>query len=124
MPPLCDGMEIQMKKTTFHILCVFVLLLFLCALCLTSCSRYDEDWIIGKTSSEIVEKYGEFDLCFGKTELRADGNYYNGACGYVTKISRSILGMETYPSDEYYMIYFNEEGKAYKVEPSWYQKGG
>lgn len=120
MLPLCDGMEIQMKKTTFHTLCVFILLLFLCALYLTSCSRYDEDWIIGKTSTEIVEKYGEFDLCFGKTELGADGNYYNGACGYMTK----KIDPEIYPSDEYYMIYFDEEGKAYKVEPSWYQKGG
>ena len=106
-----------MKKTSCAIL---LLLCALCLSCLTSCSRYDEDWILGKTSSEIVEKYGEFDLCFGGTELRADGNYYDGACGYVTK----EIDPEIYPSDEYYMIYFDEEGKAYKVEPSWYQKGG
>ena len=106
-----------MKKTVCTVL---LLLCTLCLFCLTSCSRYDEDWIIGKTSSEIVEKYGEFDLCFGKTELRADGNYYNGACGYMTK----KIDPGIYPSDEYYMIYFDEEGKAYKVEPSWYQKGG
>lgn len=51
----------------------------------TDCSMeyvYDPDWIIGKTSAQIIEKYGEFDRAQG-TPSQSDGLYRNCVCSYI-----------------------------------------
>ena len=65
---------------------------------------YNDHWIIGKSISEIEKRYGVFDKHFG-----------NSSKGYCVKPSTTDWwGDATWP--EYYMIYFNENGKAYKVD--------
>ena len=96
-----------------------ILLCCIAAFCSCAFYPYKEKHIIGHTSSEIVERYGEFEQ-FYHGEFRDDGNYYNGACGY--KIGEK--NMEVYPSPMYYMIWFDDEGKAYEIDDSWYIPGG
>lgn len=77
---------------------------------LAGCSkmRYKEDDIIGLTSVEIVEKYGDFDRPQGKPN--EDGLYRNCACGYlISEAKKGYLG--TTPP-EYFMITFDENGIA------------
>lgn len=102
---------------------VLLLLCILSLLCLTSCSRYDEDWIIGKTSSEIEEKYGTFDVRIGGDQMKnKEGNYVSTCCGYLTR-EKQVGYLGTSP-EEYFMIYFDKEGKAYRIEHPWYVPGG
>ena len=89
---------------------------------LSSCSqKYDDKWILGKTSSEIEEKYGTFDYIYSDPD-QIDGNYYNGGCAYLTK-EEKVGYLGTDPA-EYYMIYFDSEGKAYEIVKKWYVPGG
>ncbi len=87
-------------------------LCILLALGLHSCShRYDEDWILRKTEAEITERYGDFDSRYGESGR-----------GYLTREARvGYLGTD--PA-EYFMIYFDDEGKAYEVKYPWYVPGG
>ena len=98
-----------------------ILLCCIAAFCSCTFYPYKEKHIIGRTSSEIVELYGEFDWFFG-SDLRVDenGNYCSGACGY--KIGE--MNREVYPSPMYYMIWFDDEGKAYEIDDIWYIPGG
>ncbi len=67
---------------------VSCLLLVLAIISVCSCSHnsagksYDKDWIIGKTSSEVEERYGKFDICLDKT--KTGDNYVETGCGYLT----------------------------------------
>ena len=99
-----------------------VLLAIFIIISLSSCSQmYDDEWILGKTSSEIEKKYGSFDYLYNNPD-QIEGNYYNGGCAYLTKEERvGFLGAHP---EEYYMIFFNPEGKAYKVVKKWYVPGG
>ena len=96
---------------------LFVYLLSICATLLMIISvvvlsnvipkLYNENWILGKTADEIVERYGEFDRTFTKgTEIR------EGA--YLTKAER--VGYLGIVPAEYCVIYFNADGYACAVE--------
>lgn len=107
-----------MKK----IICASILLLcVLSLLCLTACSRFNENWIIGKTSTEIEEKYGAFDAA-DPDKKNEEGNYVSARCGYLTR-EKQVGFLGTYP-EEYFMIYFDKEGKAYDITHPWYVPGG
>ena len=94
----------------------FCAIILLCSICLCSCSRfyrgYDTHWIIGKTSAEIQERYGEFDYWFAPKP--SDGLCCNMMCGYIVK--------EKYDSFVFYSwelilaIWFDSDGVAYKLE--------
>lgn len=75
-------------------------------------ARYTEDEIIGLTSSEIVEKYGDFDRKQGFPNK--DGLYRDCACGYL--ISEKNTGFFGTTPPEYFMIYFDEDGFAHLCE--------
>lgn len=78
---------------------------------------YDPEDFIGLTSAEIVESYGEFDVrkaYSGKNNL-----YYKGACGYI--VAEAQVGFLGTEPPEYFMIYFDENGIAYKCA---YETGG
>ena len=83
--------------------------LLVIALCLSSCAKYSEDDIIGLTSSEIIEKYGDFDRKRGTPD--EDGLYRDCACGYL--ISEEKVGFLGTTPPEYFMIYFDENGVAH-----------
>lgn len=87
---------------------LFVALLVI-MLCLSSCSKYTEDDIIGLTSSEIIEKYGDFDRKRGTPD--EDGLYRDCACGYLISEKKTDFFGTTPP--EYFMIYFDENGVAH-----------
>ena len=69
-------------KVLFAVCCV----VFLFSL-LGGCSKqyrhnYDEDWIIGKTPEEVMERYGEFDKCLN------DIDPIRGRVGYIIQEER------------------------------------
>lgn len=78
---------------------------------------YDDEWIIGKTVEEINEKYGKFDI--KQTEL-AEGISFSG--GYITK-EKTYNAIDPEP-EQYYKIYFNEDGIAISVKEKWVIPGG
>ena len=101
---------------------VLVLSMTLSGMFLLSCAKYNADWIIGKTSSEIEDRYGTFDYIMSKSEKNSEGNYCTTTCAYLVKEERvGFLGTD--PA-EYYAIYFDEEGKAKRIYEKWYVPGG
>lgn len=115
----------------FNIFCVILLVVLVLLLVIwlffgTEISRwfaalkFDEDWIIGKNSSEIEEKYGKFD--FLAVDKRSDGKIYRGAAGYLTK-EKHVGYLGTDP-EEFYAIYFDSDGIAYKTEKNYMRPGG
>lgn len=79
--------------------------------------KYDEEWILGKTYSQIVEEYGEFDLCSS-----VDAQGINCACGYLT--GTNLRNMWEELPDEFFMIYFDDSGVAYRVKKNVPRPGG
>lgn len=92
---------------------ILLTMLVLIAICVSSCGkkRFDENEIIGLTSIEIVEKYGDFDRIHGYTNK--DGLYRNCDCGYLVR--EATYGFFGKPP-EYFMIYFDEEGYAIRCK--------
>lgn len=76
--------------------------------------KYKDRQIIGKTSDEIIEKYGEFDVTFGSIL----GYKINESI--TDSIWRYFTGGEPI---EYYCIQFNENGTAEKIYKSSYPGG-
>ncbi len=88
-----------------------VCLLVLCvAVLLSACTQhpYDEEWVIGKTSAEIEEKYGKFDR--REWDYREDGLLYGTDAGYILKESRVFWFGKT--MEELFVVRFNQEGIA------------
>ena len=114
-------MKIKRRSKTFTVIAIVILLSML-----TSCTFYkfvdksyiyDSEYIIGKTSAEIQNKYGAFDLT--EAELNEDGLYCDGWCRYLT--AKGINDIDLYmliapTCDEYYSIHFDENGVADKIE--------
>ena len=100
---------------------VWILLsITLCLVALAGCSdsRYDVDWIIGKTSAEVIDKYGEFDCTYMPA---GEDGLYRSKCGYTVKESRrGFLG--TSP-EVLLFISFDENGIAVDCEEG-YRPGG
>lgn len=88
-----------------------IILLTLLILCvLSGCEKkYSEGEIIGLTSSEVVEKYGDFDRKQGTPD--EEGLYRDCACGYL--ISEKRVGFFGTTPPEYFMIYFDGDGVAH-----------
>ena len=97
-----------------------ILAILLCLVAFSGCtnSRYDSEWIIGKTSSEVIEKYGEFDC----THMPAgEDGLYRSKCGYTIKEpQKGFWG--TSPEILFY-ISFDENGIAVACEEG-YRPGG
>lgn len=82
---------------------------------LVGCSeKYDKEDIIGKTSNEIIDTYGEFNSIIGIDAPDENGIYRNCKCGYtIEKAKQGFLGS----SDEIlFYIYFDENGIATDCE--------
>ena len=101
-----------MRNTVQNGFCLpLLMLLLLVCVILTSCTPghdYDEEWIIGKDATEIVERYGKFDLMFVENiEDIADSS-----AGY--KIGKRWLFFGD-RVDILLMINFNADGLAYET---------
>ena len=98
-----------------NLLNITLLISIICVL--SGCKPYDPDSIIGLNSIQIIEKYGEFDNV--SMPKSSDGLYRNCSCGYiVSQANKGFLG--TTPA-QVFMIYFDDDGLAYKCA---YETGG
>lgn len=91
--------------------CILFVVIVAILLCFSSCGtkyKYDADEVVGLTSIQIVEKYGNFDRKQGYPN--EDGLYCNCACGYLIKPKKVGYFGTTPP--EYFMIFFDETGVA------------
>lgn len=87
----------------------------LCTVLLFSACKqhhYDAEWIIGKTSAEIEEKYGKFDR--KEWDYQEDGLLYGTDAGYIIKESRQSWYGKT--TEELFVVRFNQEGIAISCE--------
>ena len=98
-------------------------LLLILVLLLSGCSKhkYDIDWIIGKNSDEIVEKYGDFDTV-SMPKSHIDGLYHNSSCSYVIK-EKKVGYLGTTP-EQLFTISFDENSFAKRCFEETGGKGG
>lgn len=111
-----------MKKVRYAGVFLLLLLLF----CLSGCG-YDEEWILGKTSAEIQEKYGTFYkvtlLPYGDPIEVNENVIYQNAIAYYLIEEERVGWLGTYP-EEYFVIRFDENGKAVDCREELGGKGG
>jgi len=74
--------------------------------------RYDEGWILGKTSAEVEARYGPFAI--SGLDRDEDGRYRSCLCGYVIKEKR-VGALGTDP-EILFVIHFNAEGIAVETK--------
>lgn len=90
----------------------FIVIMCITILCITfsSCDRYNEEWILGKTKEEVSERYGEFLREDKITD--EDGKYSCSLCYYqIEPTKRGVFGdMDDF--GELLKIKFNDEGIA------------
>lgn len=102
---------------------IAILLTVTLMVCFSACSpsyEYDPDWIIGKTSKEVVERYGQFD---NTTMLpHEDGLYYSSICSYIIVEAR-VRFLGTTPP-QLFSIGFNSKGIAHRCFEETGGKGG
>lgn len=94
---------------------LLIILLFNTTGC-TNKMKYDKNAFIGYNSNEIAMKYGDFDIVTDGPQ--GDGLYCHCKCGYISRETQKD-NFGTIPP-EYFMIYFDENGIAYKCE---YEQG-
>ena len=116
-----DNMEDIMNTNKKHkniavTICVLSAVIAIIVLCSSGCSKYNERKIIGMSSLEAEEKYGEFYKAMKDPNTYAgrgqDGLYRNCDCGYLMPKKPVIFDELGYV--EYFMIHFNENGIADK----------
>ena len=101
-------MKRDTKKRIIFIFVIIAVLIYI--IIITQWPKYNEKWIIGKTSREIQGKYGTFDV--QPVNIDIDDIYRNTEAGYVLVPEKvGLLGTE--PAEILY-IYFDEDGIAYK----------
>lgn len=99
---------------------VLIILLVILSISFTSCLSlrlnkkyaYDADWMIGKTSFQIQEKFGQFN--YTSADRNEDGLYYNCECGYYTFRGEGIF-YNGVIWQKYLILHFNEDGIVYKI---------
>ena len=109
----------RMNKTQKGCLTVFIIFLFILSLpfIYNGLKRiyfhnYKESLILGKTSAEVVELYGEFDQCTG---FRGeDGLLRSGRGVYIVR-EREASGFLVYVPQKLFYISFDANGIAVKT---------
>ena len=88
---------------------LLITLLFTLCACREDTGMYEPDWIIGKTSLEVEERYGEF---YQPSILRSsDGLFRNTACHYLLREKPTFFGDVEITL---FSITFDENGIAYE----------
>lgn len=108
-----------MKKRIFAALFITVLVLTVLCGCRADMHGYSKMWILGRNSSQIMDRYGIFDMC-GEAP-GTDGLYKDTCCAYYVELDeqgseKGNLAVIT--------IWFNEKGIAYKCFEEIGTKGG
>lgn len=98
-----------LKKYYFICFCTVSFIILLIVFCLTSCG-YNESWIVGKTSEQVIERYGDFESY--TATIGEDGLYRSGACFYKLKPARKGYFGTDYGT--HLCIWFDENGIATK----------
>lgn len=96
-------MNCKKRLSIFFLVCAVFLSLWACAQ-----RPYDEEWIIGKTSAEIEEKYGQFQRI--SNPYHEDGLLYRTDAGYIIKKSRVSWHGKT--TEVLFVVRFNQDGLA------------
>ena len=111
---LQKGCNLMKIKTILFFVCL-VLLLFL-----LGCSdKYHEDQFLGKTSTEIMNEFGQFDCTLMPSG--EDGLYRSCRCGYTIKESQArFFGTS---QEILFFVYFDENGIAVSCDEG-YRPGG
>lgn len=112
---IADLEEEIMKRILFVIITIS-----LCLAIFPGCSnnKYDSEWIVGKDSSEVRERYGEFDCTY--MPISEDG-LYRSRCGYTIKEPK--VGFLGTSPEVLFFISFDENGIAVECEEG-YRPGG
>jgi len=100
--------ESAMKKMRVLFLILVLSLIF------SACSdyKYDDEWIVGKSSAQIEEKYGSFDR--RAVAYDADGLLRNCRAGYVIEPSRKTWHGKT--TEQLFCVHFDADGIAVSTE--------
>ena len=80
-------------------MCILCLLLSLFVSCTPS---YDEQWIVGKTDNEIIDRYGQFDTRYNNYD--PEGIYKGWIGVYIIKEER-VGYLQTYPKETLKIIF-------------------
>ena len=111
--------EMYIKKNIVLLVTIICLILFFIGCSAVSSDKYDKDDFIGKSSIEIVKKYGEFDCV--TMPVCEDGLYKNCRCGYTIKEAKQgFLGAS---EEVLFFVSFDENGNATECEEG-YRPGG
>ena len=108
--------ELQIKQFIFSVVVIVVLLFVACS----TDVEYDSKWIIGKTTEEIQEKYGEFDRHDEGHIFERDQKLHSSG-SYLIKESR-VGFMGTDPAVYYHIVFV--DGVAVSVDDNYYVRGG
>jgi hypothetical protein len=111
---LQKGCNLMKIKTILFFVCL-VLLLFL-----FGCShKYHEDQFLGKTSTEIMNEFGQFDCTLMPSG--EDGLYRSCRCGYTIKEPQARFFWTS--QEILFFVYFDENGIAVSCDEG-YRPGG
>lgn len=102
-----------MKKALLFVLTLVMVTSLFAGCSQDTADQYDDEWIIGKTSKEIEEKYGAFEI--RQAEAEEDGLYHSTGCGYHLERGYDFFGHRKQP-EKHYVISFDQNGIAYKTE--------
>ena len=94
------------QKKTVIILAIIIISIIIFAVFNVTSTKLSENWIIGRSSNEIEERYGEFDLNFeNKSAYEIPEDFFD-------RVWRYFMGGTPI---NYYYIEFDENGMAEKV---------
>lgn len=82
--------------------------------------KYNDEWIIGKTKEQIVEKYGDFEWCSPQKDANDQIMCYVG----MYTIKPKIVGFLGTKQATYFCIKFSTEGVATECYVEQAGKGG
>lgn len=108
-----------MKKTLLLIVAVFLIVLLIVGF-FSKKAKYNEEWILGKTKEQIVEKYGDFEWYVPQKDANEQVIYYVGM--YTVKPRR--VGFLGTTQAIYFCIKFNMQEIATECYEEQAGKGG
>lgn len=102
------------------VLCLLLVIAIFLAINLGEIKRYNEDWILGKTKEQVIEKYGEFEWYVPEKDAQEQVICYVGM--YTLKPKRVVFGNTKHAI--YFCIDFDMNGIAYECYEESAGKGG
>lgn len=112
-----------MKKTLFLIVAIFLIVLLFVLLIagfFQKKVKYNEEWIVGKTKEQIIEKYGDFEWYTPQKDANDQITCYVGRY----TIKPKVVGLLGTKQATYFCIKFNTEEVATECYEEQAGKGG